>query len=67
MTPAPKVAVDWKPRLAREADIPALEALIPVSVRALQAPALTQRPEPAQELMTQQARRAEDEVHVGLS
>jgi len=53
--------------LAREADIPALEALIPVSVRALQAPALTQRPEPAQELMTQQARRAEDEVHVGLS
>jgi len=38
MTPAPKVAVDWKPRLAREEDIPALEALIPVSVRALQAP-----------------------------
>src|SRR5207247_7525195 len=38
MTPAPKVAVDWKPGLAREEDIPALEALIPVSVRALQAP-----------------------------
>ena len=38
MTPAPKVAVDWKPRLAREEDIPALEALIPVSVRVLQAP-----------------------------
>jgi len=31
MTLAPKVAVDWKPRLAREEDIPALEALIPVS------------------------------------
>ena len=28
----------WQPRLAREDDIPALEALIPVSVRALQAP-----------------------------
>jgi GNAT superfamily N-acetyltransferase len=28
----------WRPRLARESDIPALEALIPVSVRALQAP-----------------------------
>src|SRR6267143_2964842 len=38
MTPAPKVAVDWKPRLAREEDIPALEVLIPVSVRVLQAP-----------------------------
>ena len=38
MTPAPKVGVDWKPRLAREEDIPALEALIPVSVRVLQAP-----------------------------
>src|SRR5881392_247481 len=38
MTPAAKVAVDWKPRLAREEDIPALEALIPVSVRSLQAP-----------------------------
>src|SRR5216117_1130926 len=28
----------WPLRLAREADVPALEALIPVSVRALQAP-----------------------------
>lgn len=27
----------WQPRLAREEDVPALEALIPVSVRALQA------------------------------
>src|SRR5256885_11860061 len=38
MTLAPKVAVHWKPRLAREEDIPALEALIPLSVRSLQAP-----------------------------
>ena len=38
MTISPKVALDWKPRLAREEDIPALEALIPISVRALQAP-----------------------------
>ncbi len=37
MTISPKVTVDWKPRLAREEDIPALEALIPVSVRTLQA------------------------------
>ena len=29
--------MDWRPRLAREDDIPALEALIPISVRALQA------------------------------
>lgn len=29
---------DWQPRLAREEDIPALEVLIPVSVRELQAP-----------------------------
>jgi GNAT superfamily N-acetyltransferase len=29
--------MDWRPRLAREEDIPALEALIPISVRALQA------------------------------
>ena len=36
--PAP---IDWLPRLAREDDIPALEALIPVSVRALQAPHYT--------------------------
>ena len=28
---------DWKPRLASEGDIPALEILIPLSVRALQA------------------------------
>lgn len=28
---------DWRPRLAREDDIPALEALVPISVRALQA------------------------------
>lgn len=28
----------WQPRLARESDVPALEALIPLSVRALQAP-----------------------------
>src|SRR5438477_13208163 len=28
----------WPLRLAREADVPALEALIPVSVRTLQAP-----------------------------
>jgi len=27
----------WRPRLARETDVPALEALIPISVRALQA------------------------------
>lgn len=31
-------AMNWQPRLAREDDIPALESLIPVSVRALQAP-----------------------------
>jgi GNAT superfamily N-acetyltransferase len=30
--------MEWKPRLAREDDIPALEALIPVSVRTLQVP-----------------------------
>jgi hypothetical protein len=29
--------MDWRLRLAREDDIPALEALIPISVRALQA------------------------------
>jgi GNAT superfamily N-acetyltransferase len=32
------VKKDWSPRLARETDIPALEELIPLSVRALQAP-----------------------------
>jgi GNAT superfamily N-acetyltransferase len=31
------LAIDWQPRLAREEDIRALEALIPLSVRALQA------------------------------
>jgi len=30
--------MEWRPRLAQEADIPELEALIPISVRALQAP-----------------------------
>ena len=29
---------DWRPRLAREDDVPALEALIPISTRTLQAP-----------------------------
>lgn len=29
--------MNWRPRLARETDIPALEALIPLSVRTLQA------------------------------
>src|SRR2546422_7619340 len=38
MTALPQTAMDWRPRLAREEDIPALEALIPISVRALQAP-----------------------------
>src|SRR5215207_7338121 len=31
------MSADWTPRLAQEADIPALEQLIPLSVRALQA------------------------------
>src|SRR5260370_10824134 len=31
------IVMDWRPRLAREDDIPALETLIPISVRALQA------------------------------
>jgi len=31
------MSADWTPRLAREGDIPALEQLIPLSVRALQA------------------------------
>lgn len=31
-------AVDWQPRLARESDIPALGALIPLSIRTLHAP-----------------------------
>jgi GNAT superfamily N-acetyltransferase len=33
-----KVASGWKPRLAREEDIPAIERLIPLSVQKLQAP-----------------------------
>lgn len=37
MTPWPDAAMSWQPRLAREEDIPALEALIPLSVRTLQA------------------------------
>jgi GNAT superfamily N-acetyltransferase len=37
MSLAQKVATEWKPRLAREEDIPALVALIPLSVRTLQA------------------------------
>src|ERR1043166_237489 len=37
-----RAAADWTPRLAREEDIPALEALIPASVRALQAPCYSQ-------------------------
>jgi GNAT superfamily N-acetyltransferase len=32
-----RTGIEWRPRLAREADIPVLEALIPVSVRTLQA------------------------------
>ena len=38
MNAARETAIDWQPRLATEQDIPALEALIPISVRALQAP-----------------------------
>jgi GNAT superfamily N-acetyltransferase len=37
MTAPFQTAIDWRPRLAREDDIPELEALIPLSVRALQA------------------------------
>src|SRR5262245_34525224 len=37
MTVPNQTAMDWRPRLARTDDIPALEVLIPVSVRALQA------------------------------
>jgi GNAT superfamily N-acetyltransferase len=37
MTAPFQTVVDWLPRLAREDDIPQLEALIPLSVRALQA------------------------------
>jgi GNAT superfamily N-acetyltransferase len=38
MTSPLQTAIDWHPRLARDEDIPALEALIPISVRTLQAP-----------------------------
>src|SRR3989442_12153768 len=38
MTRRARIAMDWTPRLARAEDIPALEALIPLSVRTLQAP-----------------------------
>src|SRR5499427_9633614 len=38
MMPPRQTAIAWQPRLAREDDIPALEKLIPVSARALQAP-----------------------------
>jgi GNAT superfamily N-acetyltransferase len=41
MNSPPQTARAWRPRLAREDDIPALEALIPLSVRALQAPYYT--------------------------
>ena len=34
----PIAATSWLPRLAREMDVPALESLIPISVRALQSP-----------------------------
>ena len=36
------IVTDWRPRLAREVDIPPLEALISISVRKLQAPYYTQ-------------------------
>ena len=42
MTLSSQIAIDWQPRLAREDDIAALEALIPLSVRALQAPHYSQ-------------------------
>lgn len=37
MTTTLQSPIDWRPRLAHEDDVPSLEALIPVSVRALQA------------------------------
>jgi GNAT superfamily N-acetyltransferase len=37
MTAPSQTVMDWRPRLARADDIPALEALLPISVRALQA------------------------------
>src|SRR2546422_806211 len=42
MTAPPKAPMNWTPRLAREDDIPALEELIPLSVRTLQAPYYSQ-------------------------
>ena len=41
-TPPTSSATIWPLRLARESDVPALEALIPLSVRALQAPYYSQ-------------------------
>ena len=38
MTHPARITVDWTPRVALAADVPALEALIPISVRTLQAP-----------------------------
>lgn len=38
MTAPFQPAIEWQPRLALEEDIPELEALIPLSVRALQSP-----------------------------
>jgi GNAT superfamily N-acetyltransferase len=38
MTPPPKEPIAWSPRRATPDDIPAIAALIPISVRALQAP-----------------------------
>jgi GNAT superfamily N-acetyltransferase len=37
MSPQPQATMKWVPRLARPEDIPALESLIPLSVRELQA------------------------------
>jgi len=38
MTHPARITMDWTPRVALTADVPALEALIPISVRTLQAP-----------------------------
>lgn len=38
ITPKETAVTNWQPRLAQEADIPELEALIPLSIRTLQAP-----------------------------
>jgi len=42
MTAPTRIPMSWTPRLAREDDIPALEELIPLSVRTLQAPYYSQ-------------------------